>query len=743
MKKTAVLILLALVLAALLLIGTRGGLLAYSQRQISGDLRVNVAPVTAVTGQFALTWDGETLFVTHANQPDKVLWQSVPGVSFVNAAQGREIVSDNRGSFTIHDNLQATCANQTLDELTETPLGVVLRGQLACSSGQSVGYELTFFEIQPDHLRFLLTLDDPAYNRTYLTYASRADEHFFGFGEQFSYFDFKGQRLPIFVMEQGIGRGAQPVTAIVNLVAGAGGDWTTTYAGVPHYLTSQMRSFFLETSEYSTFDMRQDDRVQVGLFSGAMNGRILNGDSPATLIERYTEYTGRMRPLPDWIHQGAIVGLQGGTARVREVWAQLEAAGVPISAFWLQDWVGQRTTSFGKQLWWNWELDEDHYPDWAQLVDDLGAAGSRVLIYNNAFLADVSDKPNAGRNLFREAADLGYLVQTTAGEPYLIQNTDFNAGLVDLTNPAAREWLKGVILAEMVGIGASGWMADFGEAFPYDAVTMGGVAPATYHNRYPEEWAALNREVLDELPDGDEMLFFSRAAYTRSPGLSPLFWAGDQLVTWDEHDGLKTAVTALLSSGLSGFAFNHSDIGGYTALTSPVLSYFREKELLLRWMEVNAFTAVFRTHEGNRPDDNHQIYSDEETLAHFARMAKVYTALAFYRQELAQEAAATGLPLVRHLFIHYPDDTAVYDLSYQEFMLGHDFLVAPVLDSGVDEVTVYLPEGEWVHVWTGGVYNGRQTITVPAPLGQPGVFYRAGSAAGAQFMANLAAASVD
>ncbi|MBP6469482.1 MAG: alpha-glucosidase [Chloroflexi bacterium] len=742
MKKTAVLILLAFLLSLALLLGTRWGLTTYNQRQIGGDLTATVDPVTAVTGDFALTWDGDTVFVTHTSQPDKVLWQSVPGLSFVNAAQGQELVTDNRGSFTIHDRVTAVCADQTLDEMVETAVGVVLRGQLTCSGGQSTGYELTFFQIQPDHLRFVLKLDNPTFNRTYFTYASSADEHFLGFGEQFSYFDFKGKRLPIFVMEQGIGRGVQPVTALVNLVAGAGGDWTTTYAGVPHYLTSQMRSLFLETSEYSTFDMRQDDRVQVGLFSGEMNGRILNGDSPSTLIERYTEYAGRMRPLPDWIMDGAIIGMQGGTARVREVWAQLEAADVPISAFWLQDWVGQRTTSFGKQLWWNWQLDGDHYPNWAQLVDDLGAAGIRVLIYNNAFLADVSAKANAGRNLFREAADLGYLVQTETGDPYLIQNTDFNAGLVDLTNPAAREWLKGVILEEMVGIGASGWMADFGEAFPYDAVTMSGAAPATYHNRYPEEWAALNREVLDELPNGADMVFFSRAGYTRSPGISPLFWAGDQLVTWDEHDGLKTAVTALLTSGLSGFAYNHSDIGGYTALTSPVMNVFRDKELLLRWMEVNAFTAVFRTHEGNRPDDNVQIYSDGETLDQFARMARVYTALAFYRQELAQEAADTGLPLVRHPFIHYPDDANLYDLSYQEFMLGRDFLIAPALDPGVSEVTVYLPEGEWVHVWTGEVFNGRQTITVPAPIGQPGVFYRAGSAAGAQFMANLEAAGI-
>lgn len=109
MKKTAVLILLALLVAIGLLVGVSWGLRAYEQRPISGDLRATVDPVTAVTGDFALTWDGDTLFVTHTSQPDKFLWQSVPGTSFVNAAQGQELVTDNRGSFTIHDRVTAVC----------------------------------------------------------------------------------------------------------------------------------------------------------------------------------------------------------------------------------------------------------------------------------------------------------------------------------------------------------------------------------------------------------------------------------------------------------------------------------------------------------------------------------------------------------------------------------------------------------------------------------------------------------
>jgi alpha-glucosidase (family GH31 glycosyl hydrolase) len=124
---------------------------------------------------------------------------------------------------------------------------------------------------------------------------------------------------------------------------------------------------------------------------------------------------------------------------------------------------------------------------------------------------------------------------------------------------------------------------------------------------------------------------------------------------------------------------------------------------------------------GNRPEANAQVGEDEQTRAHFSRFAKVYRAWGFYRDQLIEEAATTGLPVVRHLFIHYPDDLQVYTLSYQQFMVGSELMVAPVLDAGANHVRVYLPAGDWVHLWTETVYRspvGRQ-ITIVAPLGQP------------------------
>ncbi len=152
----------------------------------------------------------------------------------------------------------------------------------------------------------------------------------------------------------------------------------------------------------------------------------------------------------------------------------------------------------------------------------------------------------------------------------------------------------------------------------------------------------------------------------------------------------------------------------------------------MRWIELGAFTTVFRTHEGNIPEVNHQIYSDRETLMHFARFAKIYAAWKPYRMELVKEASQTGLPVVRHSFIHYPDDPEVHALGYQ-YMVGPELMVAPVLDPGADTVKVYLPAGKWVHLWTGERYGSLQRgvyETVPAPIGEPAVFYEEDSEIG-------------
>ncbi|KAK3014040.1 hypothetical protein RJ639_008034 [Escallonia herrerae] len=584
-------------------------------------------------------------------------------------------------------------------------------------------------------------------NRICLTYSSERNERFFGFGEQFSHMDFKGKRVPIFVQEQGIGRGDQPITFAANLVSyRAGGDWSTTYAPSPFYMTSKMKSLYLEGYNYSVFDLTRHDRVQIQIHGDVIEGRILHGNSPSELIEHLTETIGRPPELPRWIISGAVVGMQGGTDNVRRVWDELQSYHVPVSAFWLQDWVGQRETVIGSQLWWNWEVDTTRYSGWQQLTEDLSAQHIKVMTYCNPCLAPMHKKPNTRRHLFEEAKKLDILVKDISGEPYMVPNTAFDVGMMDLTHPHAASWFK-QILQEMVDDGVRGWMADFGE----DACLYSGEDPISAHNRYPELWAKINREFVEEwktarvgkqMEDPEEALvFFMRAGFRDSPKWAMLFWEGDQMVSWQANDGIKSAVVGLLSSGLSGYAFNHSDTGGYCAVNLPFFKYQRSEELLLRWMELNAFTTVFRTHEGNKPASNSQFYTSHKSLSHFARFANVYKAWTFYRIQLVKEASQKGLPVCRHLFLHYPDDEHVHSLTYEQFLVGSEILVVPVLDKGKKDVKAYFPVGErcaWKHIWTQKLYTiqGSEAL-VEAPIGYPAIFVRDGSVIGETFLDNL------
>ncbi|EMS48824.1 Alpha-glucosidase yihQ [Triticum urartu] len=474
------------------------------------------------------------------------------------------------------------------------------------------------------------------------------------------------------------------------------------------------------------------------------------GDQPITFAANLLSYRSGGNWSTTWITSGAVVGMQGGTDAVRRVWSQLRDHDVPVSALWLQDWVGQRKTAIGSQLWWNWEVDDDHYAGWKDLIRDLRCDGVRTMTYCNPCLVPMGEKGNARRHLYEEAKELGILVRDEAGEPYMMPNTAFDVAMLDFTNPEASSWFKG-ILRGMADEGVSGWMADFGEGLPLDARLHSGEDPVAAHNRYPELWARVNREFADEWKseageDEEEgVVFFVRAGFRESSRWAMLFWEGDQMVSWQANDGIKSSVVGLLSGGLSGIPLNHSDAGGYCTVDLPLLRYRRSEELLMRWMEVNAFTVVFRTHEGNKPGSNCQFYSNSRILAHFARCAKMYKAWEFYRVQLVEEAAEKGLPVARHLFLHYPEDRRVQELTYQQFLVGTEMMVVPVLDKGRTAVTAYFPTsdgGSWRHVWTGEEFGGghrsghgsvgEATVhgfqaEVTADVGCPAVFVRVGS----------------
>ncbi len=576
-------------------------------------------------------------------------------------------------------------------------------------------------EEQPPKLRLHIAQDtvrietlDPSINRFWLRTVAEKDECVWGGGEQMSYFNMRGRKFPLWTSEPGVGRDkTTEITFKADVSSKAGGDYYHTNYPQPTYISSRHYALHVETTAYSVFDFRRDTFHEIEAWAVPEHLEFFAADTFKNLVGQLSARFGRQPELPDWVYNGAIIGLKDGEQSFVRL-ERIRAAGVKVSGLWCEDWVGLRHTSFGARLFWDWKANEERYPALRQKIAELADNNIRFLGYVNPYLC-------VDGSFFPEAEAKGYFAKNDAGETALVDFGEFDCGVVDFTNPDAMDWFAETIIGQnMLDFGLSGWMADFGEYLPIDIHLSNGVDAKLMHNAWPTIWAEVNAKAVASRGKIGETLFFMRAGFTGVQAHCPLLWGGDQSVDFTRHDGLVTVMSGALSSGLLGNAYHHSDIGGYTSLFGNV----RTAELIMRWAEMGAFTPVMRTHEGNRPRDNLQIDQDEAVLKHFARMTSIYVHLAPYLKALSKEAAETGLPVQRPLFLHHEDDRRTYEIQ-DAYLYGAELLIAPVWQAGQNDRTLYLPKGaEWVHVWSGETHDGGQEVTVAAPLGQPPVFFR-------------------
>lgn len=676
------------------------------------------------------------LYAMHTDDFSHAVFQSASGRWLL--AGDREVhAKEHQGSFDIEIHDSFTCEQARFTSARVADGAVKFLGVFDDDDFRCAGSSFTLQLCEPGDGRLAFEFEPDArskFNFSSIRIRSRGSERVYGMGEQFPHdtLNLKGRQISVLVEEGGVGRGHPVISPAVDLASpGSAGNEGTTYYAAPHYLTSELHSIFLKNTSYAEFDFREDETIEIRLYEDSMSWEALYGSSPLELIERFTEYAGRMPAPPEWTQDGAIVALARPLEDSLGLVDELIEAGVFVAGVWNQTWSGINVTYIGEQVLWNWVLDEEEHPGWHDWVSDLSDRDVRALCYINSMFLDLSDRETeSSRHLFAEGDAAGYFVKDEHGDTLMLPVTAFDVALLDFTNEDAREWMKNVIVDEMVeGAGCSGWMVDFAEALPFEATLHDGTSAAEYHNRYPVEWMRLNREALEEAGLVGEVLTFNRSGHTQSPRHSLMFWEGDQLTTWDSFDGIGSAVRGLINGGFSGLALNHSDTGGYTSLSRIGFGYSREAELLKRWGELSAFTSLLRTHEGNQPDANAQVYDDDQR-EHFAWVSQVFAGLKVYRQIRFMEAEEKGWPVVRHLWLHYPWDRAAHE-SDDQFLLGASILVAPVLEKcsgwpSCDSTRdVYLPEGEWTHLWSGEVVTGPASLRIEAPLREPPVFYLA------------------
>ena len=211
-------------------------------------------------------------------------------------------------------------------------------------------------------------------------------------GLQYTEWNFKNKSVPLILSEQGVGRGLEPITT--EMSAGGtngGGNTMTTYGPAASFITNYQRAFTFDNSNIGMANFDETNTEVMYWDATKISGHMFTGYDFMRLTEALTTHLGTMRPLPDWVLQGCVIGIEGGQDFVDEKYANMKALGLPMVGIWMQDWVGDYDFVEGTRLLWNWQLDVDWYYDWDGMVDEWAVDGVRPLIYINPYIADLSN----------------------------------------------------------------------------------------------------------------------------------------------------------------------------------------------------------------------------------------------------------------------------------------------------------------------------------------------------------------
>ena len=440
-------------------------------------------------------------------------------------------------------------------------------------------------------------------------------------------------------------------------------------------------------------------------------------EQPANIIEKYTEVTGRATPLPD-----SLLGLWQCKLRYRTqdelmtVAREYHRRGIKLDVITIDffHWIYQG----------DWDFDPEYWPDPQAMVDELKSMGIRLMV-------SVWPTVDPRSKNYRGFASNGYLVKTDRGLPVVF---DFNGPerIYDATNPAAREFAYNILRENYGKYGIDMFWLDEAEPeysiydYDYYRYHIGPVMQTG--NIYPRMHSEM---VYDGLcADGkSDILNLVRCAWVGSPKYGALVWSGDIECSFRE---MKVQIKNGLNMGVAGIPWWISDTGGFYGgnINDPVF-----RELIARWYQWAVFTPILRMHGDRQPNigalahntdrgggfcssgaDNEIWSYGEENYEIFKKYLGIREEMKPYIRKTADEATATGLPMIRAMYLQFPDDENCWAADDQ-YMFGTSYLVAPVTEYGMRERRVYLPAGSWQAQDSGEIIESKgEFITAAAPL---------------------------
>ena len=545
-------------------------------------------------------------------------------------------------------------------------------------------------------------------------------ERFVGFGERSNAVNQVGWDLEHYVADGPYYDGMEyQLMELVLPPAGTRWRKDTTYFPIPWLLSSRGYGVSIDNDEMSFHRVgtTAPNEWAMEVETTDFEFRVFGGPEPADALRRYTETVGRQ---PD-DYAPWFFGPWLQTENDEQI-ADFREADVPTSlnATYLH------YLPCGRQ-----QGREEEQRIRTAANHDMGVA---IHTYFNPMIC-VSYEP-----AFSASETMGALIKDADGSTYIYEYSSgvgdpFEVSQFDFAAENGVEAYK-ILTDEALDHGYDGWMEDFGEYTPLDAVSADGATGTQFHNRYVREYHCGAYEATSDA--GKPLARFTRSGWTGSPACSPIVWGGDPTTGYD-YDGIQSSVYRALSMGTSGVAIWGSDIGGFFALFGRFLT----DEMFDRWVAFGGFSVVMRSQKNGvaiTPHDRPQPWDpDHQPL--WRRYSKLHTQLYPYLQAAAENYYATGMPIMRHHVLTHPTDLEATTRDDQ-YMFGPDLLVAPVYVEGATERELYLPEGQWVEWWRsvgygeeGGTFTlgaattheGGASVTVDAPIEEIPVFVRAGA----------------
>jgi alpha-D-xyloside xylohydrolase len=522
------------------------------------------------------------------------------------------------------------------------------------------------------------------------------DEHFAGTGERFSSMDLGGHTL------------------MLENKDGLGTNSRRCYKNIPFYLSSKPYGLLVLTSAHLRLSLRDfSTRSAQGVIEDdILDLFFIGGGDPASIVRNYRRLTGFPHEMPPLWSFGAWMSklTYSSAQETMDVADRLREGKYPCDVIHLD------TGWFAKDWICDWSLSKERFPDPAGYFADMRTKGFRISLWQ----LPVLHKESA---LQKEAIEKGYACALRPDSDRTRLNLSGNFGGSDIggggglhfdfSNPDAVRWYQALI-ANLLRMGASVIKADFGEEILMQA-DYANMDAAHLHNLYALLYQKAVYETTQEVRG--EGIVWARAGWTGCQRY-PLHWGGDTCSSWD---GLASTIRGGLHLGVSGFSFWSHDTPGFIVLPDRVASW-PQKDLYLRWLQVGVFTSHLRFH-GILP---REPYRFPEACDDVRKWLNLRYALIPYIIDEGKKSIIGGRPIFRALLFDHPDDPFCWQIDDQ-YYFGDSFLVAPVMNSE-NIRNIYLPEGEWVDVFTGDVLKGGCLLKkIEVPLDRMPVFAKKGA----------------